>query len=116
MKSLTTIEKAYIRLGSGSYDASIAYRGEGLEQFREHQSKGIVPEHPHSLYDTLSIGKKRRDIMVKEIREDYFEGKGTGHWLGLHGFVMDWSPELWMIPILLPWHEKAQELQEVWIT
>lgn len=116
MKPLTTIEKAYLRLGVGrSLLPSDLALNDGVSQFRKHQSEGVVPENPHTTYRTLCIGKTRRDTMVKEIREDYFGLLGTGHWTGLAGFVDDWNPDLWMIPILLPWHEKAQELKEVWV-
>ena len=112
-KPMTPIEACYLTLALG---APPMYRevDDGVVQFRTFQSKGIRPDKQHHTYVNLEIGKKRRDIMVSEIRDDYENQLGTGHWVGLAGFVDDWNPHLWMIPLLLPWHGKAQELKGVW--
>jgi hypothetical protein len=113
MKPTTDIEACYLRLCGVLDPFHTRWQDGGLKQFRDQQSKGALPEDPHPTYELLQRGKAQRDVRVKEIREDYFGQQDRGYWSGLVGLIDDWNPDLWIIPLLIPWHEKAGQLKEV---
>lgn len=93
---MTTNEKLYWRAsGKRLYPSAHA-----MQQFRDFESRGLVPEYQSSVFNGLRYGKAAMNMTRTEMRAGWFAG--DDRWPGTMALASE--PESWRRFVLGGWH------------